>query len=357
MAFGLIDTSFIDWPANIDSTYLRTLTTRSGLAFTDLARRLDAALASVNNGVDPLLATLLAPPTTSVTSRGGRLGSMRAEWKSEYTVIRPQLVETTATALAINELEIGLGFTEDGLQEISMDDFDNQLGAMAAALELAARRSTLVRLTSNAEVPVAANTAMTSPGFAGSGTGGNVFQGTFPDGSAVPGGYTLYYRDTAANRVAITKTARNDLKRWYAPPFDLIGSSTYLAGIVTDPAFVYAGSPLVRPAAAAAEALVDPASFLGVFDGDIRVHLAINDWTSDNAVVYKSFGSANANNPLVWRYDPLRGQSAYVRSREMFPLAESVAMWKFAPNVNNRTAAANICIAASGNYVPPTITF
>jgi hypothetical protein len=33
MAFGLIDTSYIDWPANVDATYLRGLETRSGLQF------------------------------------------------------------------------------------------------------------------------------------------------------------------------------------------------------------------------------------------------------------------------------------------------------------------------------------
>ncbi len=33
MAFGIIDTSYIDWPSNVDATYLRGLTTRSGLGF------------------------------------------------------------------------------------------------------------------------------------------------------------------------------------------------------------------------------------------------------------------------------------------------------------------------------------
>jgi hypothetical protein len=32
-------------------------------------------------------------------------------------------------------------------------------------------------------------------------------------------------------------------------------------------------------------------------------------------------------------------------------------MWRFAPNVNNRTAASLIKIAASGSYAPPTITY
>jgi hypothetical protein len=357
--FGLIDTTYIDWPANLDAAYLRGLQTRSGIAFAELAGRLDRALGSVNNGFDSLLASLLAPPTTSVTAVGGTIGSMRAEWKSEYTVARPQYVEAAATALAIDELEIALGFTEDGLMEISLDNFDLQLRALASALELAARRATLVRLFSQAEVPVARGTAMTSPGFAGSGTAGNVFQGTYPDGTALPGSYSLYYRDTAANRVANLRTARDELKRWQPGPYDLIGSTAYVSALITaaGAAFVYAGSALIRPAIGTAEALVDPTAYLGVFDGDVRVRLPLPDFAADNAALYKSGGDLAAGNPLVWRYDPMRGPDAYVRSRELFPLAESVAMWKFGANVQNRTAAALICIAASGGYVAPPITF
>jgi hypothetical protein len=282
---------------------------------------------------------------------------MKAEWKSQYTVIRPQLVEPSATMLAIDELEIGLGFTEDGLMEISLDNFQLQVDALANALDLAARRATLNRLFSAAEVPVAQGVTATSPGFAGSGTGGNIFAGTYPDGTPIASSYTLYYRDTSANRATVTKTARNELRKWHAPPYDLIGSAAFIAGIVADAAFVYAGSPLLRVASGTAEALVDPTMYVGVFDGDIRVHQPLNDFTADNGALYKTYGDGAASNPLVWRYDPLRGRDAYVRSRELFPLAEAVAMWKFAPNVNNRVGAALICIAASGNYVPPTITF
>jgi hypothetical protein len=282
---------------------------------------------------------------------------MRAEWKSQYTVTRPQMVEPSATMLAIDELEIGLGFTEDGLQEISLDDFQLQVDALASALDLAARRATLNRLFSAAEVPVAPGVTATSPGFAGSGTGGNAWVGTYPDGTPVAGGYTLYYRDTTANRAAVTKTARNELRKWHPAPYDLIGSAAFVAGIVADAAFVYAGSPLVRVAAGTSEATVDATLFVGVFDGDVRVHQPINDFASDHAALYKTYGDLAANNPLVWRFDPLRGQAAYVRSREMFPLAEAIAHWKFGPNVNNRVGAALLCIAASGGYVPPTIGF
>lgn len=360
MAFGLIDTSYIDWPSNVDAAYLRGLQTRSGLNFTDLAGRVDAAMAAVNTGVDPLLAALLAPPTTTLSAPGGRNGTMQVAKKSQYTVPRPQQVARTAHMLAIDEVEIGLGFTEDGLQEISIDDFQAQVDAMREALERYARAETLSRLFSDAEVvvdPINPTTA-TSPGFAGSGTGGNAFAGNYPDGTALPGGYTHYYRDSSANRVAIIASAIARMRKWYAGPFDMIGSAAFIASVVADTAnFVSAGSLLVRPGLGTATTALDASQYVGAYMGDIRVWAAVNDYTEDTGAIFKTFGNFAANNALVWRYDDLRGPDAYVRSRQMFPLAEAIAMWKFAPNVNNRTAASLIRIAGSGSYTPPVFSY
>lgn len=360
MAFGLIDTSYIDFPSNVDNAYLRGLQTRSGLNFTDLASRVDAALGAVNTGVDPLLAALLAPPTTAVDAPGGRSGTMQVQKKSQYTVARPQQVERTAHMLAIDEFEIALGFTEDGLQEISLDNFQIQVDAMREALERHARAETLLRFFSDVEVtvdPIHPTTA-TSPGFAGSGTGGNAFTGVYPDGSALPGGYTHYYRDTTANRVAVITAARDRLRKWYTGPFDMIGSAAFIAAVMADTTnFVSSGSLLVRPGLGTATTVLDPGQYVGAYLGDIRVWTALTDYTDDTGAIFKTFGNFAANNPLVWRYDTMRGLNAYVRSRAMFPLAESIGMWKFAPNVNNRTAAALIKIAASGSYAAPTITY
>jgi hypothetical protein len=358
MAFGLIDTSFIDWPSNVDAAYLRGLQLRSGLSFADFAARLDTAVGLVNNGVDPLSAALLAPPTTTEFSRGGKTSTMKAQKSSEYTLSRPQQVERSAHMLAIDELSISLGFTRDGLEEIGIDDFQAQVDALREALERAARADTINRLFSDAEVPVGRGTTATSPGFAGSGTGGNAFAATYPDGTALPGGYTHYYRDTTGNRAAVVKSARNRLKKWAPGPYDLIGSQTSIDALAALGDFIYAGSPLIRQGDAASEALVDPLRFIGVYDKDIRVWTALTDFTEDVYAIFKSYGSFAANNALVWRYDVLRGRNAYVDgSRQLFPLAQSEAKWKYGVNVSNRVGAALITIAASGNYTPPALTY
>lgn len=360
MAFGILDTSFIDWPANVDAAYLRGLQTRSGLRFTDLAARVDAGMARVNAGIDRIAALLLAPPTTTEFSRGGRTGRMVAQAKSQYTIARPQLVERIAHMLAINEWEISLGFTEDGLQEITIDDFQAQIDGMVAGFEALHRAEALGRLFSDLEVPVdpTGKTAMTSPGFAGSGTGNNAFTAMYPDNTALPGGYTHYYRDTTANLAATVKAMRDRLRKWHEPPFDLIGSQSIvdqLAAISAD--FVSAGSELIRVGNGVSEAVVDAGTYVGVFSKDIRVHRSIVDFTSDHFAVFKTYGAMNPRNPLVWRYDPLRGRAAYVRSREMFPLANAVAMQKFGVNVSDRTGATLARIAASGVYAAPTLVY
>lgn len=359
MAFGLIDTSFIDWPSNVDASYLRGLQTRSGLRFTEISSRLDAGLAQINAGVDPLIALLLTPPTTTEFAQGGRTSRMVAQKKSQYTLARPQLVERQAHMLAIDEYEIALGFTEDGLQEMSIDDFQAQVDGLVAGFQMMHRAETLSRLFSDAEAPVdpVHPTTSTSPGFAGSGTGSNVFAGTYPDGTALPSGYSHYYRDTAANFIATVKAQRNRLKKWHSPPYDFIGSAAQVALLVADAVFVSAGSALIRVGVGTSEALVDANTYIGVFDNDIRVHMAVVDFTSANWAVFKTYGALNSRNPLVWRYDQLRGPNAYVRSRELFPLAEAVAMQKFGVNVSDRTAAALGFAAASGVYTAPTISY
>ncbi len=356
MAFGIIDTSYIDFPSNIDSTYIKGLTLRSGLQFSDLVGRVDAAMGEINAGLDPVMASLLAPPTTSEVARGGANGRFKATRKSQYTVARPQTVERAAHGLAIDEWEIALGFTEDGLQEISLDDFQAQLDAVRLGFEAARRGETLGRLFSDAEVSVQAGTVMTSPGFAGSGTGGNVFNTAYPNGNALGAGYTHYFRDTDANRALVIATAVDRLALWGPGTFELIGSSAAITAISLLPLFVAAGSALVRPAPAAAEALVDPLAYAGVYRQNIRVRRPITDFTEDVFAIYRSGGAFSPSNPLVWRYDALRGRDAYVRSREMFPLAGAYVMQKFGANVHDRTGAALIKIAASGAYVAPVIT-
>jgi len=353
--YGTIDTQYVDFPAGIDRTYLQGLETRSGLSVAAMIAAVDAAMGAINNGVDPLVAELSAPPTTQISAIGSRGDAFRVQRKSEYSLPRPQQVERRGHMLAIAAYDVALGFTDDGLEEISLDAFQENVRAMQLGWERAFRREALIRLFDPAEAFTDKDQSSTSPGFLGSGTGNNVITGFYSNGAAISGSH--YVRDTAANRQAAIYAQRAKLKlAGIMGPYDLIGSQVFIDAVVALPGFIYAGSPLIRIGAGTAEAQVDPLRYVGVLGGDIRVSQPVTDFAEDAGVLYKSYGDFAADNPLVMRYDALWGRQVRVRARSNhYPLSEAVAAAKFGMNVNNRFAAAPLLIAASGAYVAPTI--
>lgn len=354
---GRLDTTHVDL-GTLDPNYVLALQTRSGLNFADLVNTLSSELQGLNGGLRPDLAELVYPTTALeagiVTDGTSDLPQVR----DEYTVTRPSVSERALNhPLPIRDFEKTLGFTEDKLEEIKLDEFTAQVRMHRRSYEKLYEVSIYGRLFGDAEVPVGKRSTALSPGFAGSGSGTNVFTGEFPDGQAVPGGYTHYLRDTVANIGVVTLAGVKLLRRWYPGPFDLIGSQAVIDAISALPTtqFAPSGSLLVRPGAGTAEALVDATRYVGVLHGDIRVHLATSAFTSNHLAIYKTFGQFSPNNPLAWRYDDLRGRGVVVKSRQMTPLVDAISSQRFGIGVNNRTAAVLVSLAASGNYTPPTI--
>jgi hypothetical protein len=357
MANGRIDTTHIDL-GTLDTNYVAGLRTRAGLDVGDLISRLSAELQALNGGVDPLIADLIYPTTATEAGAPTEVRGFQARKRGEYVPGRPQYGERALNhMLPIDDWEITIGYTEDKLKDIKLAEFDAQNRGLRAAWELLYRQQVLTRLFGNAEVAVSPRSTATSPGFAGSGTGANVFAGIFPDNQALPAGYTHYLRDTLANIAPMLLTGVKLLRRWYRGPFDLIASAAVVDAIAAlpTPTFVPAGSMLVRPGQGTAEALVDAAQYVGVLHGDIRVHMALTDFTDANWALYKTSGALNVNNPLAWRYDDLYGRDVEVHSRAMFPLADANSIQRFGIGVNNRTAAVLGSIGAGTTYVPPTI--
>lgn len=355
MPFGYMDTHYIDFPAGVDVDYINGLRTRAGVDFPRIIREIDSRLAALNTTLDPLVAALLAPPTTELYADGTGPVAFTIEKKSEYTTARPQLAEGQAHMLGISDWDVALGLTEDGLEAMSL----NRILTNVDSLFLGYRRLYLLealrRLFNDAEVRLDAKTTATSPGFAGSGTGDNVFSRPYPNGTALPGGYTHYYRDTTANRAVAIKAARDRLLMWNPGPFDLIGSQTAIDAVAALGDFVSAGSELIRVGSGTAEAQVDADIYIGVYDKNIRVRKPVTEISGDYAAVVKTRGAFAPENPLIWRYDEMRGRNAYIRYRSLYPLDQAMLLQKFGINVNNRTAAALIRFAASGAYSAPTI--
>lgn len=363
MPFGILDTQYVDLPAGIDEAYLRSLENRSGTDFGEIVTRIDARLGAFNDALDPLMAELMYV-TDDIQTEEFQPIAFEVGEAGEYTVARPQYTGgQKAYMLPIRKYDVSTMWTEDGLFEMSDRSIDTNLDSILLGLRQRARREFLRRVFSDAEVPIDRNAAATNPGLAGSGTGNNAFTRPYPDGTASTG-ISHYIRDTTANRLAAIRTARDRIRKWYPEVVvELLPTETFLANFLADAAvvsgvgttWVTPGSPLIRPADTVAEALVDPNRYVGVFDGNIRMRKAITDFTGDYALVFLTFGNLSEQNVLAWRFDPMIGRQAWLRSRSMFPLDMSTVFWKFGIGVSNRVGAVCIHIAASGSYVPPTI--
>lgn len=362
MPFGYLDTTYIDFPAGVDVAYLQGLRTRAGVDFPRLLREIDSRLGALNTNLDPLVAALITPTTEPWADTSGP-SAFEVDERGEYTLARPQLAEGGAHMLPLRGYDVSLGFTEDGLESMSLARIVTNIESMLLGMRRLYRRQALTRLFSDAEVRVAPQTTVTSPGFAGSGTGDNVFpRTTYPDGTALPDPYSHYYRVAAANLATGLRAGRDRLRKWHRGPFDLIAPAGLISDIVAIAAdnpqdgFVSAGSALVRQGTGASEAIVDSTMYLGVLFGDVRVHMEIDDFSSDHAALYKSYGALSPQNPLAWRYDEVKGRNAALRYRDLYPLANAVLKQDFGIGVNDRTAAVLFRVGADGNYTPPTFS-
>ena len=359
MPTGYFDTRFIDFPQNVDKTYLRNLQTRAGLSLTDILGSIDNALGTFNTSLDPLVSALISP-TTEATAPGARATAFEVQERGEYAMPRPQVAEILEHMLPFRKYDVSTAFTEDGLEEASLEKIMVQVDSILLGLRRKATNEVLNRLFSNAEVRVGKNTTATSPGLAGSGTGENAFTGAYPDGQPLEAGYTHYYFANTTNAGelnTVLKGAVARLRRWHDGPFDLIAPQAKLDQIMAIPApdFVSAGSTLVRPGQAAAEALVDPATYIGVYNGDVRVRKVLRNTSSPVISIFKSYGNLDPRNPLKWRWDQQKGRDATIRYRDFYPLSQSVVRHDYGIGVGDRTSAVNITADAGATaYVNPT---
>lgn len=360
MPFGIIDTTYIDAPAAADEAYIRGLRTQAGVSVAELMRQIDARLSAYNGSLDAFVASLVTPTTEGETDPMGISAAIIQEL-GEHTLSRPQAVDLLKHALPLTVYGGSTEFTERYLERAGIDSILKKVDSLILGLRRNVRRIALDRLFSSAEKRVAKNSAVVSPGFAGSGTGDNAFpSAAYPDGSALPSGYTHYFaaNTSTAGALASTVTAAiARLRRWHSGPFDMVASQAFLDLAVELDAFAEAGSALVRPAQGEREALVDAELYVGVLGGVVRVRAALTETTDPVAAVYKSYGALDERNPLAWRYDPNVGRGAILAYRDLYPLAQSEVRQEMGIGINDRTAAVLIHAAdGATEYVDPTIS-
>ena len=356
MAFGYVDSHFIDWAAGQTESRLRNGQNRLGISFLEFINRVDGAMAAVNANNDPLISALTYR-TTNDRVDGAYAASKVFQRAGEYTIPRPQRGTPSGWLLPLYENAITLGFTKKALDVMSVDTFEGELATTVQAIRRGQRADVLERLFLDTEFPLDNDGVGASPGFAGSGTGTNVYSGPTPPGVTT---LNLYARvTTGANAATQVATFQTYLNYFYGPgALELLTSSAGITEVTAMTGFVEAGSAFVRPASGTAEAMVDANQYLGVLNGNILVRHADPQITGNVLALYKSGGANSPTNPLAWRYSDIWGPDAWVEDRELYPLANAVVNQNFGIGANNRTAAALIAVAASGTYAAnaPTIS-
>jgi hypothetical protein len=362
MPFGYLDTTYIDLPDNIDETYLRGLEMRSGLTMEEMMTLIDQRLAAFNGSI-PAMVAMLISPTTEAETDGRGATPFDVHERGEYNVPRGQQNEVLKHMLPLRGYDVATNWTEDGLEEMSRQSIENQIDGIIMGLRNQAIVKTLTRLFSDAEMRVQATSTASSPGFAGSGTGANVFGGAYPDGRSLPSGYSHYYAadtDASGEPEATIYEAVKRLAEWHDPPFDLLAPSAQVNTVQGFDDFYDAGSALVRRGNVESEAQVDASMYVGVLAteyGDVRVHRNLKR-TSDSVIaIFKTYGNLDPRNPLAWRYDEEKGRGAYLRSRSLFPLSNAVVRHDYGIGVSDRTAAVLISTGSGeSTYNAPTIS-
>lgn len=354
MAFGYVDSSIIDFATGQSESRLRNMQNRLGINFTEFIDRVEGAITAVNQTDDPLISALTYR-TNEDRITGGTADTKVMQRAAEYTINRPQYTEGSGWFLPLYENQIALGFTRKALETMTVEAFERELASTVQAIRRFQRAEVLDRLFNNSEFPLDNDGTGATPGFIGSGTSTNVYVGPVPPGETL-GTYSHYYRIAAGSLEASLKTAFDKFQWFHPGPFDLIASPDILASITGMSAYVPAGSPLVRPAAGTAEALVNPEQYLGVLFGNIRVWQAEHQIDGNNFAIVKTYGPNDSRNPLAWRYSDIWGPNAWVEDRELYPLANAVVNQNFGIGVSNRTAAMLVHVDTSGDYDPPAIT-
>ena len=200
MAFGYLDSQNIDFATGQTESRLRNMQNRLGINFVEFINRVDGAVSAVNDR-SGLVADL-----TYLTSEDRKIGPYGAskvfQQSAEYSPPRPQKGSGSGWLLPLYENDIALGFTKKALDVMQIAQFEGELSTTVQAIQRGQRADVLTRLFSDAEEDLDNDGVGATPGFAGSGTGSNVYGGPTPPGVST---LNLYQRVASAGEIHLSR--------------------------------------------------------------------------------------------------------------------------------------------------------
>lgn len=355
MAFGLLDTQFIDFAETMSESRLKAIKNRLGISMVEFVQRVEGAMSALATK-DPVTTEFTYDTTDDSFKYRGPSDKI---WQhgAEYTVARPQRgMGRRGHMIPIYHYEIALGVTDRYLEEADAEQFTDEIRATVQAVDRGRIADVWTRFWSADVFPLDDDGIGTSPGFAGSGTGADAFFGTTLDGQMTDENYTHYFysEPDSANVQAALDAMITQMGLWYKGTLDIIPTQEMLdvlAQMRADDVFVPTGSMLIRPAERETQTLVSAERYAGVYKGKVRVRHAIEGVEGMNLAVVNP-----TVKPLAWRYDPLYGREAYLKDRGIYPLAQADILQVYGVGVAERTSAAFLFAGTGATaYEAPTI--
>lgn len=355
MAFGLLDTQFIDFAETMTESRLKAIKNRLGISMVEFVNRVEGAMSALSTK-DSVTREFTFDTTDDSFKYRGPSDKI---WQhgAEYTVARPQRgMGRRGHMIPLYHYEIALGVTDRYLQEANAEQFTDEVRATVQAVARGRQADVWSRFWSSDVWALDDDGVGTSPGFAGSGTGADAFFGTTLRGQMTDASYTHYFysEPDAANVQAALDAMIENMGLWYNGTLDIIATEEMLDVIAQwreDDIFVPTGSMLIRPAERETQTLVSADKYAGVYKGKVRVRHAIEGVEGMNLAVINP-----TVKPLAWRYDPIYGREAYLKDRGIYPLTQADILQVYGLGVGDRTAA-SFLYAETGatEYVAPTI--
>jgi hypothetical protein len=363
MAKGRFDMKDYALPSYWDAAELEKWNLVDGTTYDGLVGDIGRALAIQNQTLlaNPLIASLISTTTELATEY--RVGvSNGFQVHTEYSRPDPQRGATSGHMLPIVAYDRGMGWTWDALRFARRARIDADIASAMDDLRNLWEQKILTRLFQ--VLYDAVGSAGRSMPIADGGTA---------DASYIPiarpdrGAVFAYTHDhihnlNGATQANIETAVANIWEHGHDAPYDMLISLADLAvwtAVATVTGWMPRAIPEVTLGSATSTANIDE-SYLGIIQtshGPIRLRASARIPTTYYSI-YKSYGSLDARNPLVVRYNPAMGLGAFLLKGDHireFPLEDAILFTEFGVGVQDRVGA-TAYLQGAGGYTTPTIS-
>jgi hypothetical protein len=349
-------------PSNWDATYLTKIALESGETYDQLINDIASAL-SVQNGqlmTQPTIASLASPTSEMIVEypNGVSNGFVAA---TEYGVPDAKRATVTGHMLPLLPFDRKFEWTWMFLQKARRSQIDNDIASGMADLRNLFHKAVLTRLFKSTYDAVASGK---SAPIADGGTADSTYVPPMVPDRATAFAYTHTHlgRLDGITQTNLETGVAHVWEHGYDAPFDLlvaqadVGSWRNTTNVT---GFVANRLPLISYGDSETLANAGP-EFIGVIEtqyGPVRVRASARIPTKYWAV-YKSFGSSDARNPLLVRYNPRYGVGAVLLAGDhirQYPLENAMLYTEMGVGVNDRVAAYICYNHTTGSYTDPTI--